>query len=139
MPAPLNGAGERLLQLCNDARCAAGAPPLAWHPLLARVAQQHAQDMALHAYFSHVDRQGRGVGERLMAAGYVYRWAGENISGGHAGIDQVFTGWMGSAEHRANILHAEYAQMGLGYHFVEPDSRHLGHYWVQVFGTLLPS
>jgi len=125
-----------LLQLCNDARTAMGVAPLVGDVLVQQVAQAHAEAMARGAYFDHIDFQGRGVGERLMDAGFRFRWAGENISAGKDRVDDVFHWWMSSDGHRANILKPEFALMGLGYCFIADDSRAFHHYWVQVFATL---
>lgn len=129
---------DQLLALCNHARQAIGVAPLQWSQALSRVARQHAQAMAMEGYFDHVDRQGRGVGERLNDSGYRYRWAGENISAGLETIDAVFAWWMQSDGHRANILSPNFTELGLGHHFCDPDHQQLRHYWVQVFGTRLP-
>lgn len=128
---------DRFISLCNEARAQHGVGPLQADALLQQVAQSHAQAMAQGGYLDHVDTQGRAVGERLMAAGFVYRWAGENISAGKADIDAVFHWWMSSAGHRANILKAEYQLSGCGYAFVAVDARAFHHYWVQVFATRL--
>jgi uncharacterized protein YkwD len=126
---------DRLASLCNSARANLGVPALQGDLRLQQVAQAHAEAMARGAYLDHVDRQGRAVGERLMAAGFVYRWAGENISAGKDNIDDVFHWWMSSAGHRANILKPEYTLTGAGYAFVRDDVRVFHHYWVQVFAT----
>lgn len=126
---------DRLVSLCNTARANVGVNALRADTRLQRVAQAHAEAMARDGYLDHVDRQGRGVGERLMASGFVYRWAGENISAGKDNIDDVFHWWMTSAGHRANILKSEYTLTGAGYAFVQNDVRVFHHYWVQVFAT----
>lgn len=128
----------QLLALCNSARQAHGVAPLRWSAQLATVAQQHATAMAVEGYFDHVDRQLRGVGERLSDSGYRYRWAGENISAGLDSITAAFDWWMQSEGHRANILSPAFMETGLGYHVVDPDRWNMHHYWVQVFGTRLP-
>lgn len=128
---------DRLVTLCNDARALVGAGALHADALIQQVAQAHAEAMARGGYLDHVDTQGRAVGERLMEAGFVYRWAGENISAGKADIDDVFQWWMSSHGHRANILKSEYVLTGCGYAFVASDIRSFHHYWVQVFAAAL--
>lgn len=140
-PTPAPTATEALrrtaLAITNRARHAAVAPPLRLEPLLSQVAQRHAEEMALGAYFDHVDNAGRGVGERLLAAGYNYRWAGENISAGKADVTDVCDWWLSSDSHRANMLKPEFSAMGLGYFFIAQDARNFHHYWVQVLAALL--
>jgi uncharacterized protein YkwD len=128
----------QLLELTNAARTQAGCAPLHSDPLLQRVANAHAQAMAGAGYFDHIDRAGLGVGERLLAAGYNYRWAGENISAGKDDIAAVFYWWMSSTGHRANIVKAEFSAMGLGHAYVADDRLGFHHYWVQVFAAPLP-
>jgi uncharacterized protein YkwD len=128
----------RLLALCNAARDALGIAPLHWSPLLAVTAHQHAQAMALQGYFDHVDRQLRGVGERLQANGYRFSRAGENISAGLNDIEAVFDWWMQSEGHRALILEPGFEETGFGHHYIAADALNMHHYWVQVFGARLP-
>lgn len=126
---------QTLLRLCNQARFDAGVNLLQVHSSLQAVAQGHAEAMATGAYFDHVDTQGRGAGERLLAAVFNYRWAGENISAGKQDVEAVFHWWMSSVGHRANILKAEFTLMGLGYCFIESDRLAFQHYWVQIFAA----
>ncbi len=104
---------------------------------LAQVAQRHAEAMAYGGYFDHIDAQGRGVGERLLVAGYNYRWGGENISAGKSTAAEVIQWWLSSEPHRANILKAEFSDVGFGYCFIENDRNAFHHYWVQVLATRL--
>jgi len=127
-----------LLTLTNTARSAAGLTPLQWHARLAQVAQQHADAMAQGGWFDHIDTLGRGVGERLLDAGFNYRFAGENISAGKATAQETLDWWLQSESHRNNILKAEFAYTGFGYRFIATDCNHFHHYWVQVLGTSLP-
>ncbi len=107
--------------------------------LLEQVAQAHAEAMARGAYFDHIDTQGYGVGQRLLAAGYNYRWCGENISAGKNNAEDVVQWWLESAGHRANILKAEFTETGFGYCFIEHDKNSFYHYWVQVSASPLSS
>jgi uncharacterized protein YkwD len=124
-----------LLTLTNRLRGNAGAAPLQWHAQLAQVAQQHADTMAREGWFDHVDTQGRAVGERLMDAGFVYRFAGENISAGKATAQETFDWWLQSAPHRDNMLKAEFTDIGFGYCFMQTDRNHFHHYWVMVLAA----
>ncbi|HET8707870.1 MAG TPA: CAP domain-containing protein, partial [Pseudomonadales bacterium] len=97
--------------------------------------QQHAERMALEGYFDHVDAKGRGVGERLLDAGFKFHWAGENISAGKSDARAVFEWWMSSETHRQNILKAEFRVTGFGYFYIAQDRHHFHHYWVEVFAS----
>lgn len=124
-----------LLSTTNAARIRAGLTLLHSDALLDRIAQAHAEAMAYGGYFDHIDNAGRGVGERLLAAGYNYRWCGENISAGKTHAGEVVEWWLNSAPHRENILKPEFTDVGFGYCFIEQDRNSFHHYWVQVLGT----
>ncbi len=126
-----------LLKLTNIARAHAGAAPLHTNALLEQVAQDHAEAMARGAYFDHVDTLGRGVGERLLAARYNYRWCGENISAGKPCAEAVVQWWLSSESHRANIVKPEFTETGFGYCYIARDRNSFHHYWVQVLGAPL--
>lgn len=126
-----------LLTSTNTARAREGVPLLLLNTLLNEVAQRHAEAMAGGGYFDHIDTEGRGVGERLLVAGYNYRWCGENISAGKANADDVIQWWLTSAAHRDNLLKAEFAEVGFGYCFIAQDRNSFHHYWVQVLGSRL--
>ena len=130
---------DDLLTGTNAARRAAGLGLLQWQPLLAQVAQDHAAAMAREGWFDHIDTLGRGVGERLMAAGYVYGFAGENISAGKPSAQETIDWWLQSASHRDNILHTNFVHAGFGYCFVELDRNQFHHYWVMVLASPLPA
>lgn len=124
-----------LLMLTNAARTREGVPVLSANALLQQVAQGHAEAMARGGYFDHIDTQRRGVGERLLAAGYNYRWCGENISAGKSTAEEVVQWWLESDGHRANILKPEFTEAGFGYCFIERDKNSFYHYWVQVLAA----
>ena len=135
-------AGNEILGLTNAARAVArvcgsksfpAAPPLAWDGRLARAALTHSQDMARRNYFSHTGKDGAKVDARAESAGYAWRRIGENIATGQGGPERAMAGWLASPTHCANIMNADFAQMGAAY-AVNPDSD-TGIYWAQVFGT----
>ncbi len=116
------GAIERAtLCLINHERRARGLGPLRREPRLSRAAQRHSDDMTRRDYFAHVAPGGLDLRGRLTNAGYLRgagSWsAGENIawgSGWRARPAAIVASWMASPGHRANILSADYRQIGLG-------------------------
>ncbi len=135
-------AGRAVLRLVNEARrrgatCGAqrfaAAAPLAWNDQLAAAALGHARDMAEHEYFDHVDRRGRGVGQRAREIGYPWRAIGENIAAGQGSAQQVVAGWLASPGHCANILSPNFREMGTAY-ALNPQAA-MEIYWTQVFGA----
>ena len=64
-PPSLAGWPADVLTLINEKRVAAGVPPLVWSPVLARVAQAHADDCAQRGWGSHVGSDGALLQTRL--------------------------------------------------------------------------
>lgn len=113
----LNAREKRILVLHNRARAERGLRPLCVDPRLTRAARSHSREMVEKDYFSHDSFDGESVGARLGRFGYDCSVCGENIAGGygaHAGPGPTFERWMGSAEHRANILDGRFRRVGVG-------------------------
>ena len=113
----------RLLQRVNTLR-ASGAvcgnlgsfPPagaLTWNTQLTQAADGHSQDMAAQNYFSHTSLDGRTFSQRITATGYTWSTAGENIAAGYLGIEAVMVGWIGSEGHCANLMNANFTEIGV--------------------------
>jgi len=105
--------GAAVFELLNRARVDAGADPLAWSPALADVAAEHAREMYLDGYFSHLSPLTGTVGDRISAAGITYRFAGENLALA-ASAEQAHDGLMDSPGHRANIESPDFNRVGIG-------------------------
>jgi hypothetical protein len=103
-----------LLNSTNAERLKQNEPALTVDARLSAAAQAKAEDMVRNNYWSHDAPDGRTPWTFISAAGYQYRAAGENLAYGFGnGADSV-AGWMGSPEHRANILNAAYQNVGFG-------------------------
>jgi len=122
-----------LLKLTNLERRKVGLAPLKLSSKLTKAAQSHAEDMANKNYFSHTGKNGSTMADRTKATGYKYSFLGENLAAGRATPEGTIRQWMNSTGHRANILNANFTEIGFGY-ATAPNSRYR-HYWVQVFGT----
>lgn len=161
--APAATFEEQVAYLVNQERatCTLAACPLSplrLVPLLSAVAAVHSGAMAAHDFFSHCDfTTGLDPFERIVAAGYPYSSAAENLSGGSATPEAVVAQWMASSVHRANILADGFREQGVGYFFQAGDLANidydrnsdcdcadsnetcdfqaLGHYWTQLFGA----
>jgi len=118
------------MELTNLERQKAGLPTLAANAQLTKAAQDYAAVLAGGTCFSH--RCGSTMTERIQAAGYT-NWSsiGENIAAGQATPEAVVASWMASPDHRANILSANYREIGVG--FVRGGA--YSYYWVQEFGA----
>jgi len=123
---------QEVLHLTNLERQTNGLPPLKGDQLLDAAALGHATDMAVNDYFDHIGLDGSAPWDRMSAAGYLWDRAGENIAAGHTAAADVVEAWMNSPGHRANILGADFVEVGNGYFFEGAST--FGHYWVQNFG-----
>ncbi len=124
-----------ILDLVNEVRtkgCTCGAtampavPVLAWNNLLAKAAYDHSNDMKTNNYFSHTGGGNTTPGDRIKAAGYLWRAYGENIAKGQTTEQIVMNSWLNSEEHCKNIMNKNFKDMGAG---------RSGNYWAQVFGA----
>lgn len=101
-----------MLAETNGERVTAHEPALQLSAQLTAAAQAKANDMAKRNYWSHVTPDGQQPWGFITQAGYRYEAAGENLAYGFGASDQVMTAWMNSPEHRANILDADYQDVG---------------------------
>lgn len=107
--------------LLNAERAKAGLGALTANARLARAAISHSRDMVKRVYFAHDTPNGKSVVDRLTTTRFIapsYRWrAGENLgwgSGGNGTPRLTVRAWMGSPEHRANILNGRFRLVGIG-------------------------
>jgi uncharacterized protein YkwD len=133
----------RIHELVNEERAKNGLSPLAWNPMLNKIARLHSQDMVTRNYFSHYSPEGHDLAYRYskqgfvceVAVGNVYYTGAENIFQNHLYdsieyINEVpaiyhwrdmeriarttVTKWMNSPGHRGNILEASWKSEGIG-------------------------
>jgi uncharacterized protein YkwD len=122
-----------LLQLINNERTKVGAAALAFDPELVNAAERHSTRMDDLNFFAHEDPvDGSSVGTRATDAGYGWRGVGENIAhidGSNAAVldnsdvERLHTNLMNSSGHRANILRAEYKEIGLAFDVGDHNGR----------------
>jgi serralysin len=117
---------QYLLELINAERARVGAQPLAFDGDLNEAAEGHSQWMLATDTFSHTGSGGSSAGQRMTSAGYSFTgsWSwGENIAwattrsptGLQDEVLLLHTNLMNSSGHRANILNANYREVGLGF------------------------
>jgi uncharacterized protein YkwD len=80
-------------------------------PLLMKLAAEHAQVMASRDRLDH--DVGRNFNQRIAGSGYDAKTAYENIGAGYHTLAEAFSGWRGSAGHRANMLRPDVTQIGI--------------------------
>lgn len=125
-----------VVRLTNVERRKRGLPALMQNWNLSISAQYHADFMARHDCFAHRCPKEPPLDQRAHNAGYSYRAVAENIAAGLPTPAEVVRGWMESPGHRANILHPEMREIGVGYVLLNEDGGRetYRHYWVQNFG-----
>jgi len=106
-----------LLRIQNSTRHRYGLRRLGVSRDLTRAARRHARDMVRGHYFGHVSHGGHDVVDRVGATGYgrkrfsvqenLYWWSRRRSAAA------VIDAWMGSAVHRANILHRGWREFGI--------------------------
>ena len=133
---------RRILGLVNEARSRSrrcgwkrydAAPALVLSVTLNRAAAAHARDMADRSRLDHTGSDGSSPPERATRAGYTWRVVGENIASGQATLEQVVEEWIGSSHHCANLMSADFTEMGVG--FAANSTSAGGIYWAQVFAA----
>jgi uncharacterized protein YkwD len=103
-----------LLSETNIQRSNNGEPALSMNSQLAKAAQAKANDMVAKNYWSHVTPDGVQPWQFVANAGYSYTALGENLAYGFDTSAATVSGWMNSPAHRANILKADYQEVGFG-------------------------
>ncbi|MEM8503734.1 MAG: CAP domain-containing protein [Cyanobacteria bacterium P01_D01_bin.1] len=127
---------QEVLKLTNEFRQKNGLDPLFIDQNLEKAADLHTQNMAKGDFFSHTGKDGSKPWDRARKAGYESGIIGENIAAGYVTPQSVVNGWINSPGHRANMLNANYNEIGLGHYFLQNDTGKVNYrnYWTQLFG-----
>jgi uncharacterized protein YkwD len=150
VPSQYNVPRVRAATMCliNRERAGHGESPLTDDAHMASAAQAHTEDMAFGDYFGHVGPRGDTPLSRMRSSGYIYSSKvgyeiGENIAWGTLWLGTpraIVAAWMGSPEHRANILDARYRDTGIGVSAHPPGSMAHGQpggIYTQDFGVIV--
>jgi uncharacterized protein YkwD len=129
-----------VVRLVNIERTSRGLAPLSINAQLGNAAKLHSSNMATkshsiglnaamqHTLFGTITPT---VASRLEYSGYSnYTAWGENIAYGYTTAQEVVTAWMNSPGHRANILSANFTEIGVG---MVTNAQGV-MYWTQEFG-----
>jgi uncharacterized protein YkwD len=107
--------------LLNEERASRGLAPLARSKALTKAASKQSRSMVRHRYFAHQRPGGPDFAERIRRSGYAAGAGGfeaaENIAwgaGARSTPAAIVASWMGSSDHRHNILHRRFEQVGVG-------------------------
>jgi uncharacterized protein YkwD len=133
--APISALGQLIVDLTNQQRQAAGLVPLKVNAQLTAAAHIQATNTAVFNTLAHTlpGAAQPGLVDRARYVGYGYSTLGENLAFNYADGDALLVGWMGSPDHRANILNGSYTEIGVA---VAYDSQGQPYY-CQVFGKPL--
>lgn len=118
---------KEVINLVNAERAKEGLPSLTMDKKVQAAAQVRA--MECEQLFSHTRPNGTSFVTALQEQNVSYRRAGENIAWGQRTPEQVVTGWMNSAGHRANIMNPHFTTIGVGYYQNTAGT----NYWSQLF------
>jgi uncharacterized protein YkwD len=129
---------EVMLCLTNFARGTAGLAPLLPAKQLVHAAEQKSADIVNCDEFSH-EACGRPFTFWDQRYGYLKGcWkAGENIAWGtgiYSSVRAIFTAWMESPEHHANIL-GPYKEAGMALRVGDLEGNEEAAVWTQDFGS----
>ena len=133
---------QTTLCLINTQRTVRGLRVLARDSTLDAAATAYTRRMIAGSFFGHVAPDGADLADRLAAAGYMSTdddWVvGENLAWatGTLSTPSAVVAWMASAHHRANILRAEYCEIGIGVVPSIPSDRSAGVTVTTDFGAL---
>lgn len=118
---------NEVVRLVNQHRASYGLSALSsTDTALMKAADKRAQEQAV--LFSHTRPNGSSWSTVLGEYGVSYRGAGENVAYGQSTPAQVVNAWMNSEGHRANILNANFSNIGVGVHYQNGT-----YYWAQLF------
>jgi uncharacterized protein YkwD len=122
---------KTILNLTNAARKQYQLPPLVVNATLMKCARDHNANMARQNKLAHT-LDDKSPFDRLRAAAYSFRSAGENIASGDVPMSakEAFESWMKSEGHRQNILSSGFVEIGIAAGRAG-DQR----FFTQVFGT----
>lgn len=116
----------------NNARSRSGLASVRPNSTLAKVAAQHACDMAQRGRMTHVGSKTSGPGPRVKVAGYAPRLTAENIAAGPYDLNRVLMEWNSSAGHLGNIMIEPVRDFGIG-QAIGADGK--TRYWAAIYAA----
>ena len=119
---------QEFLDLINANREANGLEDLEIDSEVQNIARLKAQDLVENNYFAHTPEIYGDIENMLSTFGISYKTAGENIAG-NSNLVSAIEAWMGSENHKANILSESYNYTGVAIVGSDID----GKIFVQVF------
>lgn len=114
-PMSLEEMERSIFEAVNRERLAGNLPPLMPSPVLSELARGQSRDMAGLGALVHTSASGKSYSERLEEANVLYAANAENVARGDSSDPgMIHDALMKSGGHRANILHPDFDQLGVG-------------------------
>jgi len=126
---PAELAAEALARV-NDARHAAGLPPLLSSEALTAAASEHAGDLQSSGTFRHRGSNGSWPADRAARHGHPTTCLGENLAVGHVTAQATVDAWLADDGSQANLLDPRFTHAGLALAHNGPWH----NYWVLILG-----
>lgn len=104
---------ENIVKLTNQERAASGLNTLNIDSRLSAAALAKANNMFEEQYWDHFGPNGETPWQFIRAEEYNYVYAGENLAKGFQTSEGVHEAWMASPTHAANIMSANYKDIGV--------------------------
>lgn len=105
-------AKSELVNMINQTRQSFGLNALSENEQLDYAAELKAEDMLANGYFDHISPSGITPWHWISAAGYNYKYAGENLAIGFYESGEVYQAWLNSVSHKENIISPYYTEVG---------------------------
>jgi uncharacterized protein YkwD len=98
----------------NSLRNKAGLRPLTSNKVVELAAQRKAEIMAETGEFAHFLSNGKTPWSELVALGFSFSAAGENLAVHFSKPDELVEAWYMSPTHKANMLNRQFDAVGIG-------------------------
>ena len=136
-PISASEAEQRLLQLLNHDRQAAGLPALVWDPRVAAVARAHSDEMRRTGIVAHISPTTGSAADRVRAANIKTAVVLENVARAYA-VAEAHAGLMNSPGHRTNVLSPQATHVGIGVTYGDEVAGRREMFLTQVFIRIPP-
>ena len=105
---------DKIIEWTNYYREQEKIAPLTKNDLLTTAANTKTNDMFQKQYFEHISPDGTTPAQLVLQTGYNYKATGENLAlGDFTDEKDLVDAWMASPGHRANIMNADYVEIGV--------------------------
>ncbi len=104
---------NELVNLANSERNTRGLNPLIIDSRLINAAKAKGDDMIAKDYWSHYGPNGESPWDFIIATGYEYTYAGENLAKDFSSTVPIHNAWMASPSHRDNIINSNFENIGI--------------------------